>query len=538
MLAAFVAGVVCILGMRLVGSTLFGAFGATWGPALAAIVVVLGLGLYYHWNLDAGQRGRGGDDLYYLGLLLTLVSLIYTLVASFGLDAGVVADRIEELIGGFGIALVSTVAGILGRILMQDESIEPGVGSYPEATRNVHRTAPGQAANDLTHQHHPEAAGNVRRTAPGRVASDFAREHQPDAAGTVHRLAAGRAASGLAREPESGLRGVTDEAQQLRRRLREASSAFIHFTRVTSSHAEHVRAHTGQLLETFNHRMNTAAEQALEITATAWRETADTMRNEGERLSAQASERSAQAIEHVEAASRALEQQAAATSVAVRQRLDMGAKEVAQASQRLVEASGSLQTLVQALDRARGDVSTLGDAAATAATGLEAVVARERATHRELAEGVTASLVTARQAFEETAAAMHVERKRWSEQLRDWRTTVDAVTEANGKASEMMAAFAGLAENARSSQLASSQAWREAAKQFAEATRLASAWRDGAEDFAEAARTLRDLSANCPPAVGHSGSSSGKELRHEGKLAMWRRMLGRVGAKLGITRTT
>lgn len=501
MLSAFLVGSVFIVGFRWFFSGPFGEVAAALMAVGAAVLAVLWLGLHYHRNLPAGQRGRGGDDLYYLGLLFTLVSLIYTLLTLFVFGSGAEAvDRpVEGLVGGFGIALISTVAGILGRILLQEELAEPGSRAG--------------------------AAGQPLKAVESKIL---------EAAGNIHRALRGQ---------ESQMNGAAHEMQQLRRHLREASDAFIHFTRVTSSHAEDVKSHAGHLLETFNQRMNAAAKQGLNVAATAWRDTAETMRKDSERLTAQTNERVAQAIERMEAASRTLEEQAATASQAVDRRLDAGAEEVAQTLRHLAEANGSLETLVQAVGRAQGHVTTLGDTASSAAVGLEAVLARELAAHKELAEGATASLARVRKAFEEMGTSMQAERGRWSEQLRGWqatlaelsaaadvqaeqgvrsaaavqsafdsltasvataqenvaalgRTTAGAATDVNAKASETMAAFAALAESARGGQQASIEAWREAAAQFADAARLATLWRDGVEDFAEAARVLRDLNAD------------------------------------------
>lgn len=77
------------------------------------------------------------DNCYYMGLLLTLVSLIYSLVTLFFLknDAGV-DERTYNLIGSFGIALFSTFLGILLRILLLQIEYEKG-GSPDGANAHV-----------------------------------------------------------------------------------------------------------------------------------------------------------------------------------------------------------------------------------------------------------------------------------------------------------------------------------------------------------------------------------------------------------------
>ena len=56
---------------------------------------------------------KAGDNLYYLGFLYTLISLAMSLIQySLG------ANTIEEIITNFGIALFTTIAGMAGRVIM------------------------------------------------------------------------------------------------------------------------------------------------------------------------------------------------------------------------------------------------------------------------------------------------------------------------------------------------------------------------------------------------------------------------------------
>lgn len=92
-----------------------------WPAAIVAALVVLVLAIYYMLN-DEDAPEEEGDNVYYLGLLLTLVSLMFTLVELFGADIGAErnAENIRALLENFGIALTSTVAGIAGRVAVQN----------------------------------------------------------------------------------------------------------------------------------------------------------------------------------------------------------------------------------------------------------------------------------------------------------------------------------------------------------------------------------------------------------------------------------
>ena len=90
-----------------------------WAPAIASAVIVIALAFYYISN-DEDTPEEKGDNVYYLGLLYTLLSLIFTLNELFGTgeDKSLAPENLFPLLENFGIALISTVAGILGRILV------------------------------------------------------------------------------------------------------------------------------------------------------------------------------------------------------------------------------------------------------------------------------------------------------------------------------------------------------------------------------------------------------------------------------------
>ena len=115
---AFVGGATGIVLLRWsIEDTRWSAGAAT----LLAVAVIIGLSLYYAYN-HIDDREQEGDNLYYLGLLFTLVSLVYALVVLFwilGTDENLTSQT-YELLGNFGVALLSTVAGIIARIFVQN----------------------------------------------------------------------------------------------------------------------------------------------------------------------------------------------------------------------------------------------------------------------------------------------------------------------------------------------------------------------------------------------------------------------------------
>ena len=153
---------------------------AAAATAAIAVLIIVGLGFYYYrrWREESlrpaessrtlfrvsDRRRRptwdlrlAGDNLYYLGLLFTLMSLIVALVQLFVVsDPSDLKQRTYDLIGNFGIALSSTVAGIFGRILLhslEDEKTtrhRDPASEISESTMALRRELQ-EAANAFSH---------------------------------------------------------------------------------------------------------------------------------------------------------------------------------------------------------------------------------------------------------------------------------------------------------------------------------------------------------------------------------------------------
>ena len=80
-----------------------------------ALIIVYGI-----WAWREGQDPlRAGDNLYYLGLLYTLVSLAISLFEFTPKDENI--ESITPIITNFGVAIFSTIFGIAGRILFHQK---------------------------------------------------------------------------------------------------------------------------------------------------------------------------------------------------------------------------------------------------------------------------------------------------------------------------------------------------------------------------------------------------------------------------------
>ena len=102
---------------------LFEGTNASTIAALISIVICLAcLVFYYRIARRDSTDLHNPENLYYMGLLFTLASLVYSLITLFLLSGdGDITERTYNLIGSFGIALVSTFFGILLRILLLQE---------------------------------------------------------------------------------------------------------------------------------------------------------------------------------------------------------------------------------------------------------------------------------------------------------------------------------------------------------------------------------------------------------------------------------
>ena len=234
LLIAFVVGGLMIVVVRIQFPSLAGGMVAA---TLAAATIVF-LGIFYGHRRSEMDNQRAGDNLYYLGLLFTLISLAYVLVSLFIFGSNDdLEQRVHVLVGNFGIALSSTVVGILGRIVMQS------IGDAP------------------------------RTLAPLEVKEK------------VNALESGRV------EIVESVESAVGEAMMLRRQIREATEAFSHFTRMTLNQAEQTKVHTDALLREFSEHIDQLAKhgraealRGLSETTEAWQKAAEGIGTESEKL--------------------------------------------------------------------------------------------------------------------------------------------------------------------------------------------------------------------------------------------------------------
>ena len=406
LLIAFVGGLGLIVAVRWAAP---GLDGAIFAAVLAVLVVVL-LGIH-HWHRRE-DRGRAGDELYYLGLLLTLCSLIHTLVTLFLTEARHSSERIEQLVGNFGIALVSTVAGILGRIVLQSK--EP---------------TPPTAASRLWSDEEPSDTAR-RRSDEGPSGTNAVRDRSSEEPSVTNAV----------RQAQTE---ALPQLPELRRQLREATDAFAHFTRVTLDHGHNVKAHTEQLAQEFNEHIEALAAKHLASTTTAWQEAATSMAAAANTMLGSIDENTASTLTRVQAAWENLAAKSNATAETARQRLAEDVEQMSALLQHLATANHALESLVASAESAHGSVAKLGDETAQAASRTgEQTVAATRALEA-LANGATRTQAATVQALEDTAAKTTALRESLTGTARLWQSATENFAAATGAERQRQEAIAG-----------------------------------------------------------------------------------------------
>ena len=150
----FIVGIATIFSLRRLGDLTSTGYGISFfdiGAALAAVgfIVVYITFILCTKNRSSISVDRASDNVYYLGLLFTLSSLTYSLIKlslNFSDEQVLEAGYVLSLLPDFGIALFSTIAGIAGRILLQQ------MQNDPKDVESRARDELGDASRDLKYR--------------------------------------------------------------------------------------------------------------------------------------------------------------------------------------------------------------------------------------------------------------------------------------------------------------------------------------------------------------------------------------------------
>lgn len=97
-----------------------------WAAIFVAIATIIGYAFYaWHTPQSGVSIDQAADNAYYLGLIFTLLSLVFALLQVQNLldirapDSASRPQLVLDLLPDFGLALVSTIAGIIARVVLQ-----------------------------------------------------------------------------------------------------------------------------------------------------------------------------------------------------------------------------------------------------------------------------------------------------------------------------------------------------------------------------------------------------------------------------------
>ena len=262
-----------------------------WFAAMVAASVVLALMIYYLLN-DEDAPEEEGDNVYYLGLLFTLISLMFTLVELFGPDTDAVrdAEKIRILLENFGIALTSTVVGIAGRVALQnwqraasseppgpdDDTVPPPDSANAQDLEEFNRHLLGRIARDLTQGANALARFHRIVRTHATDSEDYLRSHSEmlkresaEFKDTLQRNA-DTFAQELKIQAESTLQfvggsldAVAQQAETFLERLQSAHDSYLAEVRETtrSFHGE-VQSASSQSLDALRQNLDAAVQQS------------------------------------------------------------------------------------------------------------------------------------------------------------------------------------------------------------------------------------------------------------------------------------
>ena len=269
-----------------------------WFAAMVAAGVVLVLIIYYLLN-DEDAPEEEGDNVYYLGLLFTLISLMFTLVELFGTDADEVRnpEKIRALLENFGIALTSTIVGIAGRVALLNWQ-RAGSAGTPDLDQNIAGPAPpppsasaeemdgfnrhvlGRIARDLTQGANALARFHRIVRSHASESEDYLRNHsevlkrESSEFKDTLQLNADTFAQELKNQAESTLQDVggslgalAQQAEALLERLQSAHDGYLAELRETTrSFHDDIQSATSQNLDAIQRSSDAAAKQSLSLT--------------------------------------------------------------------------------------------------------------------------------------------------------------------------------------------------------------------------------------------------------------------------------
>lgn len=219
-------------------------------------IVIMRTFIYFEKRIRLPESyPRLGDEAYYLGLLYTLLSLCAALVMLFLVesDEGVTLEqRTNEIIGSFGIALLTTIFGIVFRQQLQNLVSNTG-GPDDEFLTESFPPRPGASASEEAHRRAAinleEFAVELRRQMQDSIYAFTSFQHQTR-----------QQAYGLQQQLEESLQTYADGLKNAAQTHLDETKEFYNNVResmaVAVSQAEFQQTEVKVVLEAFNSAMS------------------------------------------------------------------------------------------------------------------------------------------------------------------------------------------------------------------------------------------------------------------------------------------
>ena len=245
-----------------------------WGSGVAAFICLGCLLIYYLSCRDRpfiSSDLHAPENLYYMGLLFTLFYLMYSLISLFILGSGSDAEgRVYNLVGSFGISLLSTFAGILFRILLLQKTDHT---QWPESAGPSQDPLEQQAHQDLM-----EASFHLRqeltqtitdmkifRTTFSQANNETIQEHKKALSAMAQHIenVVSEQSKLLAEFEKKTRQNLTDAASQLHQELTQTIEGMKVFrTTFNQANNETIQEHKKAFSAMAQHAENAVSEQS------------------------------------------------------------------------------------------------------------------------------------------------------------------------------------------------------------------------------------------------------------------------------------
>ena len=422
LLLLFVAGTILIALIRAFAPGLLGA-------SIASVIAVSAVGALavLHWQRPERDLRVAGDETYYLGLLFTLASLIIALLQLFVFrpEDAPLQHRTHELIGNFGVALFSTVAGILARVLLQSASDSPVPPEGHGPSDTPLRGDPSQPSSDLLALRREIRQATDALSHFRRMTFRYAEEAR------VH--------------TETLIREFSEEmAQTTRRELSGTADAWRDLAgQIVQDHQE-LAKRSDLLLTALGTQLNDTANSKLEEVASSWEAAGTKLSGQGEVLALRLEASATAAADRAAAAWVAVIETLQDAAAAARDRMKTDVREMSATLSSLESARKGLDGLVTATSEAATRLESLATRAESASTGLDSRASQIVAAHRTLIEDMDSLrdsvLTDLREKLESSRRELAVEGDRWHKAVQqlavDGRDQIAAAERVNEQLSD------------------------------------------------------------------------------------------------------